>query len=195
MREKPPNLNQYIYKVTNTVNEKYYIGKRTCECDILSDVYMGSGTTIKNAIKKYGKDNFVKEVLCVCVSESSAYFMEKIFVGKEEVDDSQCYNMTLGGRGFCSTLSTREKISLANKGKTSSRKGVILSKETKSKISEANKGRKLDKRREPLSQETRDKMSLAAKKRGNHRSGAVLSEEKKKKISESHLRRRGTENE
>jgi hypothetical protein len=41
----------YIYKVVNTQNGKYYIGKRQYDGDINSDKYLGSGLLIKRAIK------------------------------------------------------------------------------------------------------------------------------------------------
>lgn len=48
----------YIYKVTNIINGKYYIGQHRTKK--LNDGYLGSGTNIIRAIKKYGKENFKK---------------------------------------------------------------------------------------------------------------------------------------
>ena len=36
-------MNHYVYKITNLVNDKKYIGKRSCHCSIEKDDYMGSG--------------------------------------------------------------------------------------------------------------------------------------------------------
>ena len=47
-----------IYKITNLINDKIYIGQHTTEN--LVDSYMGSGRNIKYAIKKYGKQHFLK---------------------------------------------------------------------------------------------------------------------------------------
>ena len=54
----------YIYKTTNLINLKIYIGQKTSE--IFMPHYFGSGTKIKHAIKKYGVDNFKVELIEEC---------------------------------------------------------------------------------------------------------------------------------
>ena len=51
----------YVYKVTNLRNNRIYVGVHYGYPD---DAYLGSGTVICEAIKKYGRENFKKEVLC-----------------------------------------------------------------------------------------------------------------------------------
>lgn len=43
----------YIYKTTNLINKKQYIGKHIGK---INDFYLGNGINIKAAIKKYGKE-------------------------------------------------------------------------------------------------------------------------------------------
>lgn len=52
----------YIYETTNLINGKKYIGKRKSKV-FLGNKYLGSGTHLHNAIKKYGKENFQVEML------------------------------------------------------------------------------------------------------------------------------------
>ena len=55
------SIKYYLYKITNLINNKFYIGVHSTE-DI-NDGYMGSGKAIKAAEKKYGLNNFKKEIL------------------------------------------------------------------------------------------------------------------------------------
>ena len=55
-------MTHYVYQITNLINNKKYIGKHSGE---LNDSYLGSGENVKNAIKKYGKENFRKDILYI----------------------------------------------------------------------------------------------------------------------------------
>lgn len=88
----------YIYKITNILNNKFYYGKHST--NDLNDGYMGSGYSIINALKKYGKEHFIKEILCFADSENDIYELEELVVTKEEVQNNMCYNRTVGGNGF-----------------------------------------------------------------------------------------------
>lgn len=82
-----------IYKITNNINNKYYIGKHIT--NNIDDSYMGSGKAIKAAIKKYGRGAFKKEILHVFDNEEDMSVMEKRLVCV--CNDS--YNLTEGGKG------------------------------------------------------------------------------------------------
>lgn len=83
-----------IYKVTNTINGKYYIGKHITKN--LKDSYLGSGKAIRSAIKKYGRDKFIKEIIQICNTEDE---MNKIEEQLVDTNDAMSYNMTIGGKG------------------------------------------------------------------------------------------------
>lgn len=82
-----------IYKVTNKLNGKYYIGKH--QTKDLQDGYMGSGKLIKSAIKKYGTENFTKEILHVFDTEEEMNAKEAELV----VVSEETYNLCEGGKG------------------------------------------------------------------------------------------------
>lgn len=56
----------YIYMTINNITNMKYIGKHYGELD---DAYLGSGTILKRAIEKYGKNNFYKKILCITNNE------------------------------------------------------------------------------------------------------------------------------
>lgn len=86
-----------IYKITNKINGKYYIGAH--ETYNLDDGYMGSGTTIRKAISKYGLDNFEKEYIQFHKSSEEMYLSEKDVIGDLWLNDKLCYNEKPGGIG------------------------------------------------------------------------------------------------
>lgn len=59
---------------------------------------MGSGVAISRAYKKYGKENFIKEIIAECDSESDMYSLEKNLV-IPYINDNQSYNIMEGGVG------------------------------------------------------------------------------------------------
>lgn len=86
-----------IYKTTNTVNNKIYVGMHST--DNINDRYMGSGWILKNAIKKYGRDKFVKEVLYVYSNRQEARQMESLIVDEDFCKRLDTYNTAVGGMG------------------------------------------------------------------------------------------------
>ena len=85
-----------IYKTTNLVNEKIYIGKDKHN----NPKYIGSGRSLQNAIKKYGQENFQKEILEYCESEKHMSEREKYWIEYYNSTNRLIgYNMTDGGSG------------------------------------------------------------------------------------------------
>lgn len=84
-----------VYKITNQLNQKFYIGVHKTNDPY--DSYMGSGIAIKNAIKKHGVETFTKEILLITESKDEAYSKERELT--VDYDKSSNYNMKLGGVG------------------------------------------------------------------------------------------------
>jgi hypothetical protein len=86
-----------IYQITNTINGKIYIGKH--ETYNIDDGYMGSGTLIKEAIRKYGKENFTKEILFMIPTREGMDIKEAEIVTEAFVRLKSNYNIKPGGTG------------------------------------------------------------------------------------------------
>lgn len=84
-----------IYKTTNLINGKIYIGCH--KTGNINDDYLGSGIILKRSIKKYGRENFVKEILHSFSSLEEMLEMEEKLVNEDFIKESTNYNMTIGG--------------------------------------------------------------------------------------------------
>ena len=86
-----------IYKITNDINKKFYIGKH--QTKDLNDSYMGSGKHLKRAQEKYGIENFKKEILFIFDNEDQMNIKEFQLVTDEFYLREDTYNLCPGGRG------------------------------------------------------------------------------------------------
>ena len=165
-------MHYIIYKTTNNINGKYYIGQHIT--DNLEDGYLGSGVALNRAIKKYGRENFTREILATATNEEMLNDLEAVYVTWKEVDDENCYNlMTGGGASGLRSKETRKKMSAAKKGNTNML-GKTQSVDTRKKIGESNKARR-------HSPETKQKISVAKK----GRPGKKHSPESRQKMREA----------
>lgn len=145
-----------IYKSTNKINEKSYIGFSKDFNKRINEHLKSVGkskSAFHSAIKKYGVDNFVWEI----IYQSKDYYhtkniMEKYFIIEynTHIDNGNGYNMTLGGDGLSyPSLKTREKIGNSSKLRT----GRVCSPETRKKISIANSNRVMSEEQKQLLRE------------------------------------------
>lgn len=90
----------YIYKTTNNVNGKIYVGMHRVDDGVMDEKYLGSGKRLKYAIEKYGRDNFSCEILEWCDSDELLSEREVFWISKlNSMDENVGYNMNEGGLG------------------------------------------------------------------------------------------------
>ena len=184
----------YIYKTTNLIDGKIYIGQKSKKLN--DNEYYGSGILIKQAINKYGKENFKKEIIEYCENKKELDLKEQYWIKKLKTRDLKIgYNIQCGGLGG-DTLSTHpkrneiiQKISMAGIGR-------LCTKETKQKLSDGKKGEKNPMYGKHHTEEHRKKQSNAlkgkpktaehAKHIGESRKGKHHTKEGRKNISEGH---------
>jgi len=187
----------FVYITTNLINGKQYVGDHSTN-NIEKDNYLGSGN-FNNALKKYGKQNFKREILEFFPTKKEAFDAQEKYIKLFNTLSPNGYNISptggFGAKGFLSEES-KKKISEKSKlrvGEKNSFFGKHHTKETKENISKSNKGKqtwlgkhhtketkeKLSKiflgKSNPHTFEQNEKIGLA--NRGKHRS-----EETKKKI-------------
>lgn len=182
-----------IYKATNLINGKLYIGQTTQIQEYLKGKYTGSGSAFKKAKRKYGRKNFKFEILQYIELKGldkdlqiQLDNLETHYIKRFDTLVPNGYNLIEGGRGGKKHSITKEKIAKANLKENISLETIqkrvntrklnnsysrLHTEETKKKISEKLKGRT----GVIPSQETRLKMSEAKK-------GKTISEEHKKAI-------------
>lgn len=185
-----------VYKTTNLLNGKFYIGQDTKN----NPKYLGSGTIIKIAIKKYGRESFIKEILEHCETQEQLNEREKHWIKVTNALELG-YNLAEGGFGV-SNMSNKikQKISNSKKGKKLSDEtkkrmrfsfsGRTHTEEAKHKLSEINRGKTLSEehKRKIREANTGKKHTDECKKKISEKSKLFRhTEETKNKISTSHL--------
>jgi hypothetical protein len=192
----------FIYETTNLVNNKKYRGIHKTKN--INDNYIGSGVSFEFAIKKYGKENFKREILEYCNSYDELIEKEKLYVNEEWVKDRENYNTKTGGQsaGILSEESKKKisdtlkekyksgkiKPNPARKGMPPWNKGLKMSDEIKEKFSKAGKKRFDDDKNHPLKIFGNKIPHNKGKKTGQ------LSDKTKNKISETLKERYKTKN-
>lgn len=172
-----------VYKTTNLINGKIYIGKDSKNID----EYIGSGMALQNAIKKYGRENFKKEILCTVETVEELNLQEKKFIKLyKEKYGKMCYNIASGGDGGNTAMYMSEE---AKKNKNEKHRlastGRIVSEETREKLRKINLGNKNCQGRK-MSEYNKQKL-----KEGNARK--VYTAELRKKMSEAKIGFKHTE--
>ena len=92
----------YIYKTTNLLNQKTYIGQH--KANKFDDKYLGSGVYLTNAINKYGKENFKVEFICAADTLKELDELEQYYISNLRKNGKCEYNIAAGGQysgGWC----------------------------------------------------------------------------------------------
>ena len=87
----------FCYRTTNRVNGRTYVGKRTT--DRVDDGYLGSGVLLALAIKKYGRENFTREIIEFYDDSESAFLAEVEHIRNARNSGERLYNVATGGTG------------------------------------------------------------------------------------------------
>lgn len=162
-----------VYKITNLLDGKFYIGKHQTEN--LEDDYYGSGNYVRRAIAKHGLENFKKEILFVFDNEADMNAKEAELVTRDICDRDDTYNLCEGGKGGWSytnrkalnrTFGPKPQISAALSGRSNPHASAKMKAWHESggslgrKPTRGTTGKK-------FSEETKQKMRLAALNRKN----------------------------
>lgn len=172
-----------IYKITNKINGKCYIGQSRDIESRWRAHKARKGTYIYNAFQKYGVENFTFEVLEECEKERLNE-LEKYYI-KLYHSFGEGYNLCEGGNSDPKDFDEirKQKISKATRGRESPTKGKPMSDNTKEKLRQANLGRTPWNKGIPASEEAKEKNRQAHL--GKSHPHRKLTEEEKIKISKT----------
>ena len=168
----------YVYRTTNLIDGKVYIGQH--HKPRFERSYYGSGKNIKEAVKKYGKHNFKVEVLQWCEIQEELDNKELYHIQQHHKKNPEAiYNIVIDKIVICIpeyfTEEMRLKCKIRYSGKNNPMYGVSMSGEKNGMYGETH------------TEETKKLLSETAIKLqyGKTNKGLIRSEEFKKKVSNS----------
>lgn len=129
-----------VYKITNLVNGKVYIGQTRGTKDYrwkkhVNAASNGGKSVLHKAIRKYGKEKFIIDTVATCKSEKELNSLECNFIESENSLVPSGYNLTTGGLAGIPSVESRKRMSVSHIGKKDSA-------QTKLRKKEASKGKK-----------------------------------------------------
>lgn len=176
----------YIYKITNLINNKVYIGQ-TVQPKIRwskhkSDARNKPIQYIHHAMNRYGIDNFKFEVIAFCLNSEAITETENIIIIQYDSRNRNFgYNLAIGKSHGGHSKQTREKLSRIKTEfyqKRLEEVGSKITEEERQKLSESHLGLPGSNKGKKFSEQARENMRQAFK-------GRIVSEECKQKKSES----------
>ena len=175
-----------IYKIKNTLNDKCYIGAHKTEDK--NDGYMGSGVYLKRAQKKYGIENFEKEILFQFDNEYDMNAKEVELVTEEFVKESNNYNLCPGGKGGFGHINTNGLGLYINKSAKGKEKTITAA------IKNISKANTLDTYDEKIENLKKANVERVKKYSDGTFKGKTHTDEAKRKIGESNSKMIGSKN-
>ena len=145
-----------IYKVTNQINQKSYVGKTELsfsqrKSNHLSDTRRGCEFAFHRALRKYGEENFVWEIVEDGIEDKTLLDdKERHYIALHESFGSKGYNMSEGGEGQTGWIpsdETRAKWSEQRKGRAPWNKGTAKPKKILTEDEKAVRKADADRRR------------------------------------------------
>lgn len=102
----------FIYITTNLINGKKYIGQKKFDNASRWKSYLGSGFHLINAVKYYGKENFIREIIDIAYSAEDLNRKEEEYIKYLNAVDSESYYNMIEGGNVQESLSRRNSISV-----------------------------------------------------------------------------------
>lgn len=136
-----------IYKLTNTINGKKYVGQTIFTVEErwkehVADTKRGSNRLLCKAIRKYGENSFILTQIDTATSKEELNKKEVEWIAELKTfrfGGGTGYNMNIGGgsnSGYKASEETKKKLSIASTGR-------LHTEEAKAKIGEAHLGREI----------------------------------------------------
>lgn len=110
-----------IYKITNLIDGKCYIGQTITGFNrrYSGNILNTHNKHLRNSIEKYGVENFdICKIYDIAFSKKELDIKESFYIKLfDSTNPEKGYNLTTGGEGYTITEETRGRMSKAQKGK------------------------------------------------------------------------------